>query len=62
VEDRISEIKDKIELKKQNRRNISQTTQELWKEDARTQWLHQQTKPENHGHWRRRRDASQRDM
>jgi hypothetical protein len=29
VEDRISEIKDKIELKKQNRRNISQTTQEL---------------------------------
>jgi hypothetical protein len=29
VEDRISELKDKIEIKEKNRRNLSQTTQEL---------------------------------
>jgi hypothetical protein len=29
VEDRISEIKDKIEIKENNRRNLSQTTQKL---------------------------------
>jgi hypothetical protein len=29
VEDRISEFKDKIEIKEKNRRNLSQTTQEL---------------------------------
>jgi hypothetical protein len=28
VEERISEIKDKIEIKEKNRRNLSQTTQE----------------------------------
>jgi hypothetical protein len=51
VEDRISEIKDKIEIKENNRRNLSQTTQKLWKECARSQWLNQKTKPDNHGHW-----------
>jgi hypothetical protein len=29
VEDRILELKDKIEIKEKNRRNLSQTTQEL---------------------------------
>jgi hypothetical protein len=29
VEDRISELKVKIEIKENNRRNLSQTTQEL---------------------------------
>jgi outer membrane phospholipase A len=48
VEDRISELKDKIEIKEKNWRNLSQTTEELWKEYARTHWLHQKTKPENH--------------
>jgi hypothetical protein len=62
VEDRIWELKDKIEIKEKNRRNINQITQDLWKEYARTQWLHQKTKPENHGHWRRRRAASQKGM
>jgi hypothetical protein len=28
VEDRISALKDKIEIKEKNRRNLSQTTQE----------------------------------
>jgi hypothetical protein len=62
-EDKISELKDKIEIKggKKPRRTLSQITQEQWKEYARTQWLHQKTKPENHGHWRRRRGANQRD-
>jgi hypothetical protein len=61
VEDRPSELEDKIEIKEKNRRSLSQTTQDLWKEYARTQWLHQKTKPENHGHQRRRRGASKRD-
>jgi hypothetical protein len=29
VEDGISELEDKIEIKEKNRRNLSQTTQEL---------------------------------
>jgi hypothetical protein len=29
VEDRISELKDKIEIKEKNRKNLSQTTPEL---------------------------------
>jgi hypothetical protein len=29
VEDRISELEDKIEIKEKNRKNLSQTTQEL---------------------------------
>jgi hypothetical protein len=29
VEDRISELEDKIEIKEENRRNVSQTTQDL---------------------------------
>jgi hypothetical protein len=61
MEDRISELKDKTEIKEKNRRNLSQTTQELWKEYSRTQQLHQKTKSENQGHWRRR-GASQGDM
>jgi uncharacterized protein YdcH (DUF465 family) len=32
VEDRVSELEDKIEIKEKNRRNLSQTTQELRKE------------------------------
>jgi hypothetical protein len=27
-------------------------TQDLWKENARTHWVHQKTKHENPGHWR----------
>jgi hypothetical protein len=60
VEDRLSELKDKIEIKEKNWRNISQTTQDLWKEYVRPHWLYQKTKPENHGHWRRRRGPSKR--
>jgi hypothetical protein len=44
VEGRISELKDKIEIKEKTR-NLSQTTQKLWKEYARTEWHHQKTKP-----------------
>jgi uncharacterized coiled-coil protein SlyX len=54
VEDRISELEDKIEIKEKTEEILSHTTQQLWKEYARTEWLHQKTKPENHGHWRRR--------
>jgi uncharacterized coiled-coil protein SlyX len=62
VEDRISELKGKIEIKEKNLRTLSQTTQELWKKYARTQWLHQKTKPVNQGHWRMRRVTRQRDI
>jgi hypothetical protein len=48
VEDIISGLKDKIDIKEKN-------------EYARTQRFHQKTKPENYGHQRRKRDASQRD-
>jgi hypothetical protein len=48
MEERISELKDKTENKEKNWRNVSQTTQELWKEYRRTHWLHQKTKPKNH--------------
>jgi hypothetical protein len=41
------ELKDKIEINKKNRRNLSQRTQELCKEYSRTQQLHQQNKTEN---------------
>jgi hypothetical protein len=44
VEDRISELKDKIHIKEKNRKNFSQTIQRLWTEYARTQWLHQNAK------------------
>jgi hypothetical protein len=37
------------------------TTQNLWKEYARTYWLHEKTKNENHGNWRRR-GASKRSL
>jgi hypothetical protein len=47
VEDRISELKDKIKIKSKNRRTLSQTTQGQY---ARTQKLQKKTKPENHGH------------
>jgi hypothetical protein len=40
VEDIISELKDKIEIKEKSRRNFSKATQELWKEYERTHWLH----------------------
>jgi hypothetical protein len=57
VEDRISELKDKIEIKEKTR-NLSKTTQELWKEYAGTQQVHQKTKCENHEYWQRRRGAN----
>jgi hypothetical protein len=50
VEDRISELEDKIEIKGKTEEILSQTTEDLWKKYARTQQLHQKTKPENHGH------------
>jgi hypothetical protein len=52
VQDRISGFEDKIDIKekKKPRRTTRQNTQELWKEYVRTQWLHQKTKPQNHGH------------
>jgi hypothetical protein len=45
---------------KEKWKTISQTIQDLWKEYARTHWFHQKTKPENHGHWRKRKGASKR--
>jgi hypothetical protein len=42
AEDRISELKDKMEMKEK--------TKELLKEYARTHQLHQKNKPENQGH------------
>jgi hypothetical protein len=36
AEDRISELEDEMEIKGKNWRTISQTTQDLWKEYART--------------------------
>jgi hypothetical protein len=50
MEDSLSELKDKRKIKEKNQRNFSQTTQELWKEFARTQHLHHKTKPKTHGH------------
>jgi hypothetical protein len=49
AEDRISELEDKMEIEEKTEA-ISQTTQVLQKEYARTHQLHQKTKPENHGH------------
>jgi hypothetical protein len=49
VEDRISRLEDIIDIREKNKGTLSQTTQELWKEYASTQQLHQKTKPENHG-------------
>jgi hypothetical protein len=63
MEDRISWLNDKIDIiEKKNRRLLRQKTQEVWKEYTRTLWFHQNTKPVNHGHWWRRRDASLRYM
>jgi hypothetical protein len=62
VEDRNSRLEDKTNIKEKNRRTISQKTQKPKKEYARTQQLHQKTKPDNQGHLRRRRSASQKDM
>jgi hypothetical protein len=51
VEDRISGLEDKIDIKEnKNRRTLKQKTQKLQKECARTQVLHQKIKPANHGH------------
>jgi hypothetical protein len=62
VEDRLSELKNEIEINEKNRRNLSQTTQELWKEYARTQQLCQKITSENHGHWRKRRSPNKGDL
>jgi hypothetical protein len=39
VEDRVLQFEDKIEIK-EKRRTLTQKTQELWQDYARTQWLH----------------------
>jgi hypothetical protein len=54
VKDRISVLKDKIDIKEKNRRPLRHRTQNLQKEYARTQQFHQKTKPENHGHQRKK--------
>jgi hypothetical protein len=54
AEDRISELEDEMEIKEKNWRTITQTTENLWEEYARTHRLDQKTKPESHGYWRRR--------
>jgi hypothetical protein len=59
VEDRISELKDKIYIKEKNRRILRQKIQGLQKEYARTQQFYQKAKPVNHGNQTRRRGTSQ---
>jgi hypothetical protein len=59
VEDRISGLEDKIDIKE--KRTLRQKTQKLRKGYPRTQQLHQKSKPENHEHLRRRRVAKLRD-
>jgi hypothetical protein len=59
LEDRLSWLKDKIDIKEKNKRTLRQKTQELWKEYTGIQWLHEKTKRVNHGHWRRRKGVSQ---
>jgi chromosome segregation ATPase len=54
AEERIWELENVMESKGKNQRSITQTTENLWKEYARTHILYQKPKPENHGHWRRR--------
>jgi hypothetical protein len=44
MKDRISELKDKNRNLRKNRRNLSKINQKLW--------LHQKTKPKNHGYWK----------
>jgi predicted AlkP superfamily phosphohydrolase/phosphomutase len=58
VEDRISELENKIEIKE---KAVIQTTQDLGKEYTRTHQLHQKTKFVNHGHCRSRKGSSKRD-
>jgi hypothetical protein len=50
VEDRISGLEDKIDIKIKKRRTLRQQTQKLQKKCTRNQQLHQKTKSENHGH------------
>jgi TolA-binding protein len=49
AENRISGLEDKIDINEKNKRTLRQNTQKLEKEYARTQQLHQRTKPANHG-------------
>jgi uncharacterized coiled-coil protein SlyX len=58
VEERISELENKTEIKE---KTVSQTTQVLQQEYARTQQLHQKIKFVNHGHCRSRKGSSKRD-
>jgi hypothetical protein len=44
VEDRISGLEGKIDLKEKNRKPFRQKTQNLWKENTRIQQYHQKTK------------------
>jgi hypothetical protein len=62
AEERIWELENVMESKGKNQRSITQTTENLWKEYARTHILYQKPKPENHGHWRRRRGISKRNL
>jgi hypothetical protein len=49
VEDRITRLENKIDIKEKNRRTLSQTTQELSKEYARIQQLRQRPNLRNVG-------------
>jgi hypothetical protein len=51
-----------MEIKGKTEELLVKTTQYLWKECAKTHWLHQKTKPETHVHWRKRRGSSKRDL
>jgi hypothetical protein len=50
VENRISELKDKIEIKEKTEDILVKQLESSHKKYARTQYLHQKIKPENHGH------------
>jgi hypothetical protein len=50
VADRISGLEDKIDMKEKTEEFLDKRLKKLQKEYARTQQLHQKTKPVNHGH------------
>jgi hypothetical protein len=60
VEDRISGLKDKTDIKEKIERILRQKTQDLQKEYARILQLHQKNKPVNYRYQRKRRSTSQR--
>jgi hypothetical protein len=60
TEDRTWELEDEMLIIGKTEELLVKQLKTCEKEYARTQWLHQKTKPENHGHWRRGRGTRKR--